>query len=358
MKQIVLLFSIFLISCTTKEVGNKDIIVLSTKEHIGKAVEFPDLFEVCGVIELESPDECLLGYISKVVSFRSEYYLLDRVQKCLFVFDENGHYKRRIGTVGAGPGEYVHLTDFTIDKENGRVVTLDAPFNVYLYDLQGNFLVAKKLDKSMFWNLISDKNGFVCTTGYSTYVEGDKAFLIYRFDKNFNFSYKEIEVLPLQLVAPPRTSALMQEYRGKTFYIDSYRNKIYHIGENTTVTPYQIEFEEPMPYRVFSDMQDFMQSQQKYDFLMEAFVTDKEILLTYIHRGKYYAAKFDMNGKVLVNASYKGRFPTLYPSDDVEMYMYVNAPEYLSYWKDYVSLPLDGSMTEEDNGLILKCRLK
>lgn len=138
------------------------------------------------MICLETTDESLLARVSKVVSYKNEYYLLDRSQKRLYVFDGNGRYMRCIGAVGAGPGEYVHLSDFTIDEENGRVAILDAPSNIYLYDLQGNFLESKKLDKSMFRSIMSNKDGFVCTTNYSAYTEGDDAYLIYRFDKDFN----------------------------------------------------------------------------------------------------------------------------------------------------------------------------
>lgn len=352
-----MLFPILLFSCGEKENVGSDSISLSLKDEIGNEIRFSDLFEVSDVICLETTDESLLARVSKVVSYKNEYYLLDRSQKRLYVFDGNGHYMRCIGAVGDGPGEYVHLSDFTIDEENGRVAILDAPSNIYLYDLQGNFLESKRLDKSMFRSIMSNKDGFVCTTNYSTYTEGDNAYLIYRFDKNFNLMGKGIEALPLQMAFPSFVPAILQECDEKTYYIDSYLNKIYCVGDSVS-TPYQIAFELPISYRIYSDTQGFMQNYQKYDFLMAAFITPRAIALAYIHDKRYFVAKFDREGKSLVNTWYKGRFPTLYPSPDGTLCMYMNAPDYLSYWKNYVSLSPDIRLTEEDNGLILKCRLK
>lgn len=73
-----MLFPILLFSCGEKENVGSNSISLSLKDEIGKEIRFSDLFEVSDVICLETTDESLWARVSKVVSYKNEYYLLDR----------------------------------------------------------------------------------------------------------------------------------------------------------------------------------------------------------------------------------------------------------------------------------------
>jgi len=131
------------LSCTRMRDGQEGV-VLDLTETGTDTLGFCDVFDVVGVVPLETTDECLLGYVSKVEVVDGNYYVLDGQRKAVFVFDGQGTFLRRIGIVGHGHGEYERASDFTVDRDCGRVVILCGPREVYMYDLQGG-LSARKM---------------------------------------------------------------------------------------------------------------------------------------------------------------------------------------------------------------------
>jgi hypothetical protein len=66
------------------------------------------------------------GIIGEVKYYKDEYYLTDsNTGTSIFVFDNNGDLKRKIGSKGRGPGEHNSLTDFVIDTINNFVDIYD-----------------------------------------------------------------------------------------------------------------------------------------------------------------------------------------------------------------------------------------
>jgi hypothetical protein len=45
------------------------------------------------------------------------------------VFDRNGKFIRKIGSIGRGPGEYVHYFNFTVDENSESVYVILIYFN-------------------------------------------------------------------------------------------------------------------------------------------------------------------------------------------------------------------------------------
>jgi hypothetical protein len=85
-----------------------------------------DLNRIFGGVEvlpLETTKDCQLVMPMKVISYDGLYYVLD-FQRGLYVFGAGGKYLRQIGNRGKGPGEYLEIRDFDIDKE-GNILVLD-----------------------------------------------------------------------------------------------------------------------------------------------------------------------------------------------------------------------------------------
>ena len=169
-------------------------VVLDLTETGTDTLGFCDVFDVVGVVPLETKDECLLGYVSKVEVVDGNYYVLDGQRKAVFVFDGQGTFLRRIGIVGHGHGEYERASDFTVDRDRGRVVILCGPREVYMYDLQGRFVGKKDVSPWLVWKIASCPEGFVGSTEDATYSEGEMAFLFYAFDPEFHARGKWVGV--------------------------------------------------------------------------------------------------------------------------------------------------------------------
>lgn len=350
---IILLCSLLFFSCEKSNKGNGMQQVLPLENVTSEDIKNTDIFDVVSCIPLETRLECMLTDISKIEYFQDKYYILDRnVHKAVLVFNEHGTFLRKIGVYGHGHGEYATISDFTIDKEGKRVVILSAPSVVYVYDLNGNFQQSKELSKSTIWNIVNCSEGFIASTNHLTYTEGDDAFLLYGFDKEFNVRYKWEHVFDHQMYSPLLVSSVLQNVSDKTFYFDCYLHRCYEIGRmaDGIVKRYQLAFSEPMPASCFELPDKFMDNQLKYDFLMEALICGDKMFVVYIHKGRQYVAVLELDGKVFVNGTYSELIPKVFNGCRNEILYPVTSEEFLSSWKD----KLGNDIKPEDNSLILK----
>lgn len=120
MKHISIIFLLILLfSCTSRDKSNNEGITYTIKlaDNQKTDLKYSDIIDVQKWIALDTLNECIIGDVAKIEDFNKEYYVLDKtIQKCVLVFDEHGKYLRRIGKCGQGPGEYVQIYDFTINK--------------------------------------------------------------------------------------------------------------------------------------------------------------------------------------------------------------------------------------------------
>ena len=99
------------------------------------------LFNDVRTIVLETKKNCLIGIVDDFQVFDGHIYLLDsKKAKSLFVFDMEGRFIGKIGSLGRGPGEYLEIRDFTIDTENSNIFICDAFNRIHKYQLDGTFI--------------------------------------------------------------------------------------------------------------------------------------------------------------------------------------------------------------------------
>lgn len=100
--------------------------LLDDESEKNEGLIMSSLFRSAKPILLEITDSSLIGKISKLEEFDNKLIILDSfIAKSIFVFDMDGHFLRRIGNLGEGPGEYSRISDFTIDRDNGNIYALD-----------------------------------------------------------------------------------------------------------------------------------------------------------------------------------------------------------------------------------------
>ncbi|MBN2675270.1 MAG: 6-bladed beta-propeller [Alphaproteobacteria bacterium] len=91
-------------------------------------------------IPLETNQNSLLSAVDKLYVYENEIYILDKKQGAIVVFSENGKFKRKINRIGKGPGEYINISDFSIDTSNGLLLISDTNTRkLHLYQTNGEF---------------------------------------------------------------------------------------------------------------------------------------------------------------------------------------------------------------------------
>ena len=120
---------------------------------IDKAVEenkilYSSLFKPPKSIILETNENCLIKSEGGLQVYKNRIYILDKDNKNLFVFDMNGVFVQKIGSVGSGPGEFYDISDFTIDIQNNVIYLLDDYTNIVnKYDAtSGEFIEKIKIE--------------------------------------------------------------------------------------------------------------------------------------------------------------------------------------------------------------------
>jgi hypothetical protein len=122
---------------------NKDIHIVNVdsipqEEKIG----YSSVFKKGKTIILETKDECLIGSINGMQVLDDELFILDNLTNSLLVFNKEGKFIRKIGSPGNGPGEYIDISDFTIDPLKKEIYLLSSSARrIYKYNIDtGNFI--------------------------------------------------------------------------------------------------------------------------------------------------------------------------------------------------------------------------
>lgn len=110
-----------------------------------ETVSFFDYFSSIELVQLENSSNALVSAISKFIVFKDNFYLLDKRQCVIFVFNQTGEYLFKIDNKGNGPGEYSFIQDFNINPFSGNIELLEPYGSVHIYDLSGNYFETKRI---------------------------------------------------------------------------------------------------------------------------------------------------------------------------------------------------------------------
>ena len=100
-----------------------------------------EIAEDITAIELEMTNESLINpdYINQII-FSDNYIIVSEVTKTL-VFNKDGKFHRRIGSMGQGPGEYSGLIlGVALDEKKERIFITAFPGKIICFDIDGKLL--------------------------------------------------------------------------------------------------------------------------------------------------------------------------------------------------------------------------
>ncbi len=137
---IIILFFLSILNGCKKQIQKTNQVHIDI-DNISNNTSIFDIFETIEVIPLETIEASLIQEIKKVVYFKYKYYIFDRRQSQVFIFNQNGKFISKIENKGLGPNQYIDVSDFDIDKENNKILLLSTIKNeLHEYDIKGDFL--------------------------------------------------------------------------------------------------------------------------------------------------------------------------------------------------------------------------
>ncbi|MDR0725213.1 MAG: 6-bladed beta-propeller [Prevotellaceae bacterium] len=280
---LVIAFLIILVSCKheQEEIKTKTI---DSKSVIDSIFNLSKLGCFSNFIPLETNENSIISGINKIYFVDNHIYILDRDGgKGVFIFDRNGKFIRKIGRIGGGPGEYVSIDDFTIDKNNLTVYLLANRENVLLYNIDGKYIRSFKTDfyaSKIEYNSSSNKIYFIGDDAGDNLIIADlNGKKIKGFFPNEDFG-QHVRIL----INPFNNLDTTVLYRR---FLD---DNIYALKDDFLHIHYKIDFgeealsESKLKELLKLDTKQFKQSLQKFKSHIKYYVeNDKNILFYFFH---------------------------------------------------------------------------
>ena len=164
--------------------SSNEIIEINIEElDAKKNISYSSVFKSIKLLPLETNDDCLIGSIDKIVIHNDIVFVLDkRIGKALFLFNLDGRFIRKIGSVGKGSGEYMSPSSFTIDTENDQILILDR-MKILVFSFDGKLMKELPIERRNAPFSIENLNG-VTYVNHLPNTQSENSFMLSALDEN------------------------------------------------------------------------------------------------------------------------------------------------------------------------------
>ena len=205
-----------------------------------------DYFSNIELIPLETNDDVLIGYCEEVICYQNKYYLFDRKQYRVYVFDETGKFIFQINKRGQGPGEYTDLFSIFINPFTGNI-DLTGLGNIYSYDMSGNHVKTSLRPENAsgyFYNFIAlNENLYV---GFLLKSWTPDTYKINYYDvkenKIIHKEYENDELLNTKIFVSLSSHTPFYDYNEKWYFYRFVDNVTYEVGVDSLTKAYTWDF--------------------------------------------------------------------------------------------------------------------
>lgn len=127
-----------------------------------KLIQLSSFVDSISYVKLESKNENLIGEISDIEFINNRFYILDKIQSSIFVFDLLGNFMSKIDNRGQGPKEYLYLTAFDVNSLDNSIHIYDGmKKKMIIYSEKGVFLRSFSVDDFVYDFSVFSKGTYV-----------------------------------------------------------------------------------------------------------------------------------------------------------------------------------------------------
>lgn len=244
----IITFLAFILMSCEKDANINNSLIIEISPHLSdNSFVFEDAFESIEIIPLETRAECLIGGITRLIEANDNFFILDEKNNIVVRFDSEGKFVTKIGVTGNGPGEYLKIEDFIVDKKNQLIKLYDIRSRkIIIYDFNGSFIKEFRIDA--FLNSVVNAEdgyyfGFVGNITNSNEIQGknqgelkfikfdEKGKIV---DKVFGHKHSKIQLAFFEHISPQQD--------GSISFVEPLQNQIFKFKNGEIHPYYSIKF--------------------------------------------------------------------------------------------------------------------
>ena len=121
-------------------------------------------------LEIKEPENIIFSRIKDIATdSKNNIYILDRKEKFMYLFNEEGKFLKKIGRPGQGPGEFEEPCSIYIDSKDTIYILDERNRRVEIFDSNASYIKSIKVinfPSGSGHNIIVDKSGNFYISGY------------------------------------------------------------------------------------------------------------------------------------------------------------------------------------------------
>jgi len=121
-------------------------------------------------LEIKEPEKIIFHGLEDIATdSKNNIYILDRKEKFMYLFNEEGKFLKKIGRPGQGPGEFERPCSIYIDSKDTIYILDEGHRRVEIFDSNANYIKSIKFinfPSGSGLNIIIDKSGNFYISGY------------------------------------------------------------------------------------------------------------------------------------------------------------------------------------------------
>lgn len=190
-QSILSLYFIYLLSsCSSTPMGMLE--TIDTSSTINVPAE--ELIDNISYVKLETTSTNLIGNVSELLFTDSLIIVVDRnISKSIHVFGSDGHYIRKIGSLGSGPNEYDNICHVALSFDKTRLHILTGR-RLLTFNLDGSFVKGESIKSTFHFLEYLNKNTFATVNIFGCFnrVNSNNREVLAVKDKEWNNLYTAI----------------------------------------------------------------------------------------------------------------------------------------------------------------------
>ena len=208
-------------------------------------LKYSTIFDSIRFVKLETNENCLIGRIDKLIHYKNRFIILDKhIAKSIYIFNNDGKFIEKVGSIGKGPGQYIEPSFITLNYYSNEIMIYDNfSKKIISYDLDGKFLNSLKLEYrfdefsavgsnifALYFNYYGDED-INLLPNHNVHIINNKGSVLRRLmDRSHSKIPKE------------ERSTFFCRYENEILINPSYDNIIYNITDQGLSIKYDIDF--------------------------------------------------------------------------------------------------------------------